>query len=60
MLTADTGSNAGKLFAEYILDGQKIKLRKGEAAKAAKAAADDLVSAAVAHIYAYYSNIVSD
>lgn len=60
MLTADTGSNAGKLFAEYILDGQKIKLGKGDAAKAAKAAADDLVSAVVAHIYTYYSNIVSD
>ena len=46
LLTADTGNNAGKLNAEYILDGQNIKVGSGDAAKAGKAASDDLVSVA--------------
>lgn len=47
MLTADTGASevGGKVQAEYILDGTQIKVGDGSAAAAAKAAADDLVSA---------------
>lgn len=45
-LTADTGNGAGKLTAEYILDGQNIKVGSGDAAKAGKAASNDLVSVA--------------
>ena len=47
-LTADTGSGAGSVHAEYILNGKYIKVGDGSAAKAASAAAQDLVSAAVA------------
>lgn len=43
-LTADTGSDPGKVNAEYILNGQNIKVGSGDAAKAGKAIADDLVS----------------
>ncbi|KAE8130920.1 hypothetical protein BDV38DRAFT_289176 [Aspergillus pseudotamarii] len=43
LLTADTGVDPGKLNAEFIFDGQKIKVGTGELAKAGKAAADDLV-----------------
>ena len=46
-LTADTGSGAGSLHAEYILNGKYIKVGDGSAARAASAAAQDLVSAAV-------------
>ena len=46
-LTADTGSGAGSLHAEYILNGKDIKVGDGSAARAASAAAQDLVSAAV-------------
>ena len=46
-LTADTGSGAGDLHAEYILNGKNIKVGDGSAAEAASAAAQDLVSAAV-------------
>ncbi|KAL8865778.1 MAG: hypothetical protein Q9174_006702, partial [Haloplaca sp. 1 TL-2023] len=43
-LTVDTSQNvAGKLNAEYILDGTKIKLDTGKAAEAAAAVADDIV-----------------
>lgn len=44
-LTADTTSEAGVLHAEYILDGQNIKVGSGDAAKAGAAAAADMVSA---------------
>ena len=47
-LTADTGGGAGTLNAEYILNGKNIKVGDGSAAEAASAAAQDLVSAAVA------------
>ena len=47
-LTADTGGGAGQLNAEYILNGRNIKVGDGSAAEAASAAAQDLVSAAVA------------
>ena len=43
MLTADT-DEPGKLNTEYILDGKKIKVGSGDAAKAGAAAAKDLVS----------------
>lgn len=43
-LSADTGSGQGKLNAEYILDGEKIKVGTGDAAKIGKAVANDLVS----------------
>lgn len=46
VLTADTGGDAGQVFAEYILDGQNIKVGSGDAAKAGAAAAEDVVSAA--------------
>ena len=45
LLTADI-SEAGKLNAEYILNGQNIKVGSGDAAIAGKAASDDLVSVA--------------
>ncbi|KAL8671114.1 MAG: hypothetical protein Q9168_004383 [Polycauliona sp. 1 TL-2023] len=41
-LTADTGQQ-GKVNAEYILDGQKIKVGNGDAAKTGKAVAEDLI-----------------
>jgi len=44
-LTADTGSGAGKLYSEYILFGENIKVGSGDAAKAGAAAAQDFVSA---------------
>jgi len=44
-LTADTGSGPGKLFAEYILDGQSIKVGNGDAVRAGTAFSQDLVSA---------------
>ncbi|KAH8645958.1 hypothetical protein BGZ60DRAFT_554916 [Tricladium varicosporioides] len=44
-LTADTIGVAGKLNAEYILDGQNIKVGSGDAAKAAAAVAADIVTA---------------
>ncbi|KAE8357224.1 hypothetical protein BDV27DRAFT_164710 [Aspergillus caelatus] len=43
LLTADTGVDPGKLNAEFIFDGQKIKVGTGELVTAGKAAADDLV-----------------
>ncbi|KAK2760243.1 hypothetical protein FQN54_002310 [Arachnomyces sp. PD_36] len=43
MLTADTGGGVGKLHAEYIFDGQKIKVGTGDAAKAGAEAAADLI-----------------
>lgn len=43
-LTADTGADPGKVNAEYILNGQNIKVGSGDAAKTGKAIADDLVS----------------
>lgn len=43
-LSADTGSGQGRLNAEYILNGEKIKVGTGDAAKTGKAVADDLVS----------------
>ena len=43
-LTADSTSDAGKVNAEYILDGTKIKVGSGDAARAGKAWVDDLVS----------------
>ena len=42
-LTADTSPAPGKLNAEYILNGQNIKVGTGDGAKAGKAWADDLV-----------------
>ena len=44
-LTADSGLGQGKLTAEYILDGQNIKVGSGDGAKAGAAAAQDLVGA---------------
>lgn len=46
LLSADTSveQGQGKLSAEYILDGRSIKVGDGSAAKAGKAARDDLVS----------------
>ena len=46
-LTADTGSGPGELHAEYILNGKYIRVGDGSAARAASAAAQDLVSTAV-------------
>lgn len=43
-LTADTGSDPGKVNAEYILNGLNIKVGSGDGAIAGKAWADDLVS----------------
>ena len=43
-LTADSTSDAGKVNAEYILNGQNIKVGSGDGARAGKAWADDLVS----------------
>ena len=43
-LTADTLSDAGKLNAEYILNGRNIKVGSGDAARAGAAAAADIVS----------------
>ena len=43
-LSADTGSGQRKLNAEYILDGEKIKVGTGDAAMTKKAVADNLVS----------------
>lgn len=43
-LTADTTSNiAGRLNAEYILDGRQIKIGTGTASAAAAAVSNDLV-----------------
>ena len=50
MLTADTGVDPGKLQAEYILNGQNIKVGSGDAAKAGAAAAQDLVSTAATRL----------
>jgi hypothetical protein len=47
MLTADTGAGERKLQAEYILDGQQIKIGSGKAAEVAKEIADDFVSIAL-------------
>lgn len=44
-MTADTGSDAGMVYAEYILDGRSIKVGSGDGAKAGAAAAQNLVSA---------------
>lgn len=44
-LTSDTVGAARKLQAEYILNGQNIKVGSGDAAKAGAAAAADIVSA---------------
>lgn len=46
-LTADTTFNAGGLHAEYILDGTKIKVGSGAAARAGAAIAKDFVSATI-------------
>ena len=43
-LTADSTSDPGKVNAEYILNGENIKVGSGDGATAAKAWADDLVS----------------
>jgi len=50
-LTADTVGAAGKLQAEYILDGQNIKVGTGDAAKAGAAAAADIVSTRLAFLF---------
>ena len=50
ILTADTGGGSGKLNAEYILNGENIKVGSGDAAKAGAAAAQDLVSNAVTQL----------
>ncbi len=45
MLTTDTTmSQDGVLTAEYILNGKQIKIKSGDAAKAASAVANDIVS----------------
>jgi hypothetical protein len=46
VLSVDTSveQGAGKLSAEYVLDGRNIKVGDGSAAAAGKAAHDDLVS----------------
>lgn len=46
ILSADTGGGAGKLNAEYILNGQNIKVGSGDGARAGRAIADDLVRTA--------------
>ncbi len=43
-LTADSTSDQGKVNAEYILNGENIKVGSGDGATAGKAWADDLVS----------------
>ncbi len=50
ILTADTGGGAGKLNAEYILDGQNIKVGSGDAATAGAAIAQDLVSTSLTQL----------
>lgn len=50
MLTADTSSEAGKITAEYILDGRNIKVGSGDAARAGAAATADLVSPTVTQL----------
>ncbi|ROW13591.1 hypothetical protein VPNG_04610 [Cytospora leucostoma] len=42
-LTADTTAHAGELHAEYILDGTKIKVGSGAAARAGAAIAKDFI-----------------
>lgn len=44
ILSADTGGNEGKLNAEYILNGKKIKVGSGDGAKSGREVANDLVS----------------
>lgn len=44
-LTADSTRGEGKVNAEYILDGTRIKVGSGDGAIAGKAWVDDLVSA---------------
>ncbi|OTA64293.1 hypothetical protein K449DRAFT_421652 [Hypoxylon sp. EC38] len=43
-LTADTTETPGKLNAEYILDGQNIKVGTGDAARAGAAASADFIA----------------
>lgn len=56
-LTADTGGQGGRLNAEYVLSGKDIKVGSGDAAKAGKAIADDLVSTAATHPYVLPVNV---
>jgi hypothetical protein len=44
MLTADTGAGTGRLQAEYIVDGRKVKVGKNMAQAVGKEIAEDLVS----------------
>ena len=44
ILSADTVQDQGKLKAEYILNGKKIKVGSGDGAKTGKDVANDLVS----------------
>lgn len=55
MLTADTGAGERKLQAEYILDGQQIKLGSGKAEEVAKEIVEDFVSIASTWLLPYYS-----
>ena len=51
-LTADTTQNTdGQLVAEYILNGQTIKIGTGEASAAAAAVAGDIVSTIEEHSF---------
>lgn len=50
-LTADTVGAAGKIQAEYILDGKNIKVGTGDAAKAGAAAAADIASTRIAFLF---------
>ncbi|KAI4208870.1 MAG: hypothetical protein LQ351_008135 [Letrouitia transgressa] len=43
ILSADTGGNEGKLNAEYILNGKKIKVGSGDGAKSGREVANDLI-----------------
>ena len=55
MLTADTGSGEAKLQAEYILDGQTIKVGTGQAKIAGEAIAADLVSIITTQFYSLFN-----
>lgn len=51
MLTADTGAGTGRLQAEYIVDGRKVKVGKNMAQAVGKEIAEDLVSSSYYESY---------
>ena len=52
-LTADSTSDQGKVNAEYILDGENIKVGSGDGAIAGKAWADDLVNSLATSLHVF-------